>query len=327
MKSILPDGERPMVLYHAVSSYQLLEVMLHRITVRPDAWAALILPDFITGKYPQYRRLVQKGFFNQVCLFPYLRIPHTNESRIIEEVSRYGKELFPWDIREFQEIYVAGAHFYFSLYLISREIPFYFFEDAAGMLGRANELYRNLRTRYPVHAEIARKYRLFDGSHPLIREILCCRHAQEGNVCTEKCKDFTVQRVLESLPSGKRRRLIHFFVRRRYWTRAQGILLTQHLANLGIMSEKEQKDLYTRLRDGPLKSQRLIIKKHPDDTLDYGEIFPGARIIREVFPSELLPYVFAGNPPKVLYTVSSTGCENLSDHFIIKKIGRINHDK
>ena len=45
--------DKPMVLYHAVSSYQLLEVMLHRMVYHPMEKAVLLLPDFIVGKYPQ----------------------------------------------------------------------------------------------------------------------------------------------------------------------------------------------------------------------------------------------------------------------------------
>ena len=43
------DKNRPgrMVLYHAVSSYQLLEVILHRQTYHREEKAVLLLPDFI----------------------------------------------------------------------------------------------------------------------------------------------------------------------------------------------------------------------------------------------------------------------------------------
>ena len=40
------------VLYHAVSSYQLLEVLLHRWLFHGEQGAALVLPDFIVEKYP-----------------------------------------------------------------------------------------------------------------------------------------------------------------------------------------------------------------------------------------------------------------------------------
>ena len=55
-----------MVLYHAVSSYQLLEVMLHRIAFHEKEKAILILPDFITGKYPQYKKL-KKFLIRSIC--------------------------------------------------------------------------------------------------------------------------------------------------------------------------------------------------------------------------------------------------------------------
>ena len=65
----------------------------------------------------------------------------------------------------------------------------------------------------------------------------------------------------------------------------------------------------------------MAIKVHPDDTLDYRALFPQAQVIREIFPSELLPYVFRKKPAR-LYTLDSTGCENLREHFIIQKINR-----
>lgn len=35
----------------------------------------LLLPDFITAKYPRYKKLIP-AFFDEVYLFPYLKIPH-----------------------------------------------------------------------------------------------------------------------------------------------------------------------------------------------------------------------------------------------------------
>ena len=63
------------VLYHAVSSYQLLEVLLHRWLFHVEQGSALVLPDFIVEKYPQWQRLEVRVFFHQLALFPYLRIP------------------------------------------------------------------------------------------------------------------------------------------------------------------------------------------------------------------------------------------------------------
>ena len=311
-----------MVLYHAVSSYQLLEVMLHRIAFHEKEKAILILPDFITGKYPQYKKL--KQFFYTVYLFPYLRIPHRGERQIVQDVIRHYQRIIPYGLQEFREIYIAGAHFYFTLYLLEKGIPFTFFEDAAGMLSRPQELAAALSKKYPVHGEIAQKYGLFDGTNPYIRRIICLKRAQ---TCPdERWEDFSVEDHLRRVSKGKRRAIIHFFLKRAIGTRADAILLTQQYANLGMMSEAEQKRLYERLRDGPLRGIRLVIKPHPDDTLDYGEIFPDAEIIRKTFPSELLPYVFR-KKPEVVYTFDSTGCENLQESFSIRRIGRWQYDR
>ena len=60
MTRISDRRKRPLVLYHAVSSFQLLEVMLHRMLVHENARAVLVLPDFITEKYPQVCRLAAR---------------------------------------------------------------------------------------------------------------------------------------------------------------------------------------------------------------------------------------------------------------------------
>lgn len=318
--SISKETAASMVLYHAISSYQLLEVMLHRLTFHEKDKAILILPDFIVKKYPQYRKLATRHFFDEVYLFPYLHIPHRNEEMIIEDVVRYYRRVIPYDIASFAEIYVAGAHFYFSLYLIQNKIKFTFFEDAAGMLSRSEELHQTLSKKFPIHAAIAQKYGLYDGSNPLIEKIICLKRAQTRDVSDKKYMDFSVEEALQNLSASKRKKLIHFFLRRRLRTK-KAILLTQNFANLGVMSEAEQRQMCERLRDGILQGVPLMIKQHPDDTFNYREIFPGAYVIRQVFPSELLPYLFR-KKPQVIYTFDSTGCENLREHFVIRKIGR-----
>lgn len=70
MTRISDRRKRPLVLYHAVSSFQLLEVMLHRMLVHENARAVLVLPDFITEKYPQVCRLAARQWFDTVVLFP-----------------------------------------------------------------------------------------------------------------------------------------------------------------------------------------------------------------------------------------------------------------
>lgn len=310
------------VLYHAVSSYQLLEVILHRRFIHPAQKAVLLLPDFITKKYPQVDRLVSGGWFDDVRLFPYTQIPHREEAAVIRDVTRFARLCLPCPIGDFSDIYVAGAHFYFSLYLIENRVPFTFFEDAAGLLSRPEALDRSLSATYPIHAQIARRHGLFSGDNPLIRRVICLKAAQTIDVSDKRFVDFCVEYALSILPPKQRKRLVRFFLPRPIFSRADAILLTQHFAALGLMSPQQQRKLYFSARETDLRGLKLLIKPHPDDTIDYAKLFPRAVCIRRPFPAELLPYVFFGKPPGVIYTFNSSGCENLRRHFIIKQLRR-----
>lgn len=317
------SGDKKRVLYHAVSSYQLLEVLLHRLRFHPRDVAVLVLPDFIAEKYPQYRRIAERGFFQEVRLFPYLRIPHRSQEEVFAQAARCCRDILPCPLGDFSRVYVAGAHFYFTLGLIQERLPFTFFEDAAGMLTRAGELRENLERRYPLHAQIAGEYGLFDGSCPLVQKVVCLKAAQRGPL-PANCEDFCVERALEELSPRLRKEVVRLFLPHPLCSRAEAILLTQHLANLGAATWEGQRRLYQRLAQGPLKGVRLLVKPHPDDGMDYREIFPKARVLRQVFPAELLPYAFLWGP-KVAYTLDSTSCQNLKRHFIIIQLGREDH--
>ena len=324
MQNTSCENTPQLVLYHAVSSYQLLEVMLHRMVYHPNDKGVLLLPDFITKIYPQYKKLVFRRFFSAVYLFPYLQIPQESEEQVTADVRRFYEQTVPYAIEDFSRVYVAGAHFFFSLYLIERKIPFYFFEDAAGVFSKPAVLDTALRRTFLLHAKIARRHGLFSGENPLVLKIILLKSAQSVPVDDAMFWDFSVEKTLQSLPDAKRRRVIRLFLRRRLHTKADAILLTQQFSNLGIMDENEQKRLYQNLRKDVLHDVSLLIKKHPDDTVDYREIFPNAQILKPVFPAELLPFVFYKRPKRV-YTFDSASCENLKGHFIIRKIRREEH--
>lgn len=308
------------VLYHGVSSYQLLEVILHRLLFHREEKAVLLLPDFIREKYPQWEGLSPR-FFQEVRLFPYLSIPHGEEAQVVRDTAAAYESLDLPSLEEFSRIYIAGAHFYFALYVISQGLPFAFFEDAAGMLSRPEEAAAVLAAKFPQHAALAQANGLFAGNHPLIREVFCCWEAQSGPVETRAAVwDFSVERALKSLPWKERRRLVRFFVKRPLKTRADTILLTQQFSNLGLMGEEEQRSLYRNLAQGPLAGRQLLVKPHPDDPLDYHQVFPGAQVVDTVFPAELLPYVFRGRKPKTVAAFSSAGLCGLEESFQVLRL-------
>lgn len=306
-----------MVLYHAVSSYQLLCVMVHRLANHKGENAVLILPDFIIDKYPQYARLVELEIFDEVYLFPYLHIPH-NPDTILTDVINAFEKLVTHNIEDFSKVYVAGAHFYFSLYLICKNVQFSFFEDAAGMLSKSDKLYSNLKVNFPINAEIAKTNGLFDGRNKLVREIFLFKKAQAEKIRYCCCKNFDVIKTMKKLKKGARKSCIHFFISVDIPVKKRStVLLTEHFSNLGIMTAQEQLEVYANLKERLLFKGDLIIKPHPDDNTDYSSIFPDALVLKEKFPSELLPFIFSSKPSSVV-TISSTGVHLLRKYFKVK---------
>ena len=304
------------VLYHGVSSYHLLEALLHRRLCHPGAWAALLLPDFIAQKYPWWEKLAARGWFQQVRLFPYLAIPHRGRAQVARDACLAYDSLGLPPLGSFSHVYVAGAHFYFSLCLLERGVPFSLMEDAAGMLSRPQEAAAALGAKFPQHAALAQGLGLFSGRNPLVREVVCLLEAQRPGVpLPQPARDFSVQRALEALPPGERRRLLRLFGLKRVRTRAQAILLTQQFSGLGLLTQGEQAALYRRLGEGLLRGVPLLVKKHPDDPLDYRQLLPGAQQLAGTFPAELLPYLFRGPRPRQVYAFGSTSLYNLGDHF------------
>lgn len=135
---------------------------------------------------------------------------------MLADVERCCRERIPDRIDRFGRIYVAGAHFYFSLYLIRHAIPFAMIEDAAGLISRPNDLYRPLLKNFPLHAQIAQKYGLFDGSNECIEQILCLKAAQTIDVSGPKYVDFCPEDLLAGMTEAKRERVIHFLFGRRF---------------------------------------------------------------------------------------------------------------
>jgi len=292
-----------MVLYHAVSTYQIFEAALHRMRCHRKEKAVLILPDFITGKHENYYDLVQYGIFDEVYLFPYLQIPH-DEFFVRNRLEEIYEQYVPYELRDFRKIYVAGVHFFFSILLIRKGIEFTAFEDASGMAAYGKKIYNELLLSFPSHAKIASAYKLFDFQNKYIREIIV-----EKRTCKIRKKQtvFSVESEWSKMEEEDVNKLLMFFRLKTGKTDVlkKDLLLTERMSVVGIISESEQIELYQYLVKNYLDEKKLVIKPHPDEKISYGDIFPNAVVFPANFPSELLPEVMK-NDLRCVYTFNST---------------------
>ncbi len=303
-----------MILYQALSSYQILECIIHRQEFYPDETCILLLGNYITERMPNYRELETRGFFDEVYLFRFGGY-RGNEETILRDVEGEWRKTLPFAPGEFDKILAAGIHTYLQVYFLHENLPFEMFEDGSGALSRPHVLAKIHKKSSPDRYRLIEKYHLYDHSSPLITKKYCDMKAQVPGFEDEKAVDFNLLEYFQNLPQETRdsiRELFH--VPGLECSRDAVLLLTQQFANLGQLSFEEQVLIYQNLFDYFLEGKQVLIKPHPDDILYYGLLFPEAQIIRELFPSELLPMAFE-QLPDAIATISSTGVNLIQNEF------------
>ncbi len=302
-----------MLLFHAVSTYQLLLLIIYKIKYHRTEKAVLLVPDTLIQRFPQYKNL--KNYFADILLYEISKPIYKSQS-IREATREYFESIFKtqgYNITDFTEIYVGCAHYYFGIYLASNDISFTFFEDAAGMLSRPDIL-MEMEEKYPIKKSYNIQYGLYDGTCPCIKKIVCNKNAQNKEF--NQVEHFDVVEELLRLPESDREWIKKFFTDVEVFDIKQNavLFLTQHFANLQILSFEQQILIYQTVFDYFFEGKDIVIKPHPNDIMYYGKLFPKYKIIREIFPSEFLPIMFT-NKPDMIATISSTAINNLHKYF------------
>lgn len=306
-----------MIVYQALSTYQILECIEHKKHYHCNEEAILILGTYIVEKFPNYKKIAEYEFFDNVYLFNFGGVQPV-ENKVIETMGQRLKETLPFEISEADKIYIAGIHTYLSVYLIEHNIKFSMFEDGSGALSRPWVLAEITKKSNPAKFELINKYGLYNHTSELIMEKWCNQRTQLKEFEDEKLKHFDITDEFCRLEESDKQHILEFFgVSEKISVSENSVLvLTQQFSNLGQLSFEEHVEIYQYLFDFYLNNinEEIILKLHPDDILYYKKLFPNVRIVRELFPSELLPYVFKHIPHKIV-TISSTGIHLIRDKF------------
>lgn len=304
-----------MVIYHAISTYQLLSMMIHKEIYHSNDKAVIMISDSLCDKFPNYEEL--GNYFEDIIVFN-LSLVNISKNNFEEVVNSYFKKLFKkykYNLSDFDDIYVGCAHFYFGIYLAINKIPFVFFEDAAGLLSRP-EVLIGIDSQNILKHDYNLEYGLYDGTCKSITKKVCNLKSQIDGFYDEKAVDFNVISSLLKLDTEKQNEIKGFFISFKSLDIPENsiLFLTQHFFNLGVMSFEEQILIYQMVIDYFFESDTVIFKPHPDDIMYYDELFENSTIIKEKFPAEFLPLIFS-KKPKCIATISSTAINNLEEYF------------
>ena len=303
-----------MVIYEITTNYHLLCASVHRVSYHTNENCILLMPEYLKNSHPVEKILKLFDLviaYNHGIIFNPDGTYSSKNDMYIESILKINGI----NLDLCSEINLLGAHFLFGAYLTEHNIQYIFWEEAAGLLSRPSVLFHN-EDAQPRKQEYCLKMGLYDGSNPAVIKRICNLNAQVEGFHDELAEHFDVTAELGRLDEAVRRKVLSIFTKAEQIDLPEDsvLFLTQHFANLQLMSFEEQALLYQLVVDYFFPEDRVVFKPHPDDLMYYGFLFPESTVIREKFPSEFLPFIFK-NKPKTIATISSTGVFNLRGYF------------
>lgn len=298
-----------MIIYHVASFYQALTCCVHSKQYKEHRKILLVGESI---KVALLRPSILEDIFDEVIYID-MNYGLARLDTCEEEVIAYFDNIFAnheIECDENTKIFAAGAHFNFGLYLTFKQIPFYFMEDACGIISNYKHLI-NINKARLIHP-LLEENGLYDASNTCIQGVVCNAQEQESGYEREDIIHFDTLSSLFGLSISERNEIMRIFMDIDEISIPDNsvIVLSQHYANLNMMSYERQALLYGLVFDYYLKGRNILIKKHPYDFMPYEIIYPKVRHIKERFPSEFLPLIFDKDPEMVV-TISSTGIKSL----------------
>lgn len=323
------EVENRMVLYSVVTTYHLLEAMVHKLSSNNEKEGILLLSQWLANKYPWYSEL--NCIFDKVIVFNAHYQYHVNT---IRELNNYFASIFDKEyvnVFEMEEIHVFGAEHSFGTYIFANEIQNYYWEEGAGALSKKESM---LEIFEKVHGKEKAKFQyelhLGDGETTFVKNRFFDKYFQLKEVEGDNLVHFDLAEELSKLDEKKRNEIVTLFYgeEKIITDKNAALLLTEHFANLSTMTWEEQEYLYKYLVDYFLSEYDLLVKPHPDDLMYYEYIFKQCNTIRTKFPAELLPFIFEGKP-SVVATSSSTSIYGLRSQFdkVLEFNFKFSHEK
>ncbi len=284
-----------MILYHGVTNYHILEFILFRNLRHKNQKVVLLLPDFITIKLPFYEELEKFNFFDEICLLPYSVIGNYS----FQETGLVGKlfnEITNYSLDNFDEIYIAGTHYGFTKYVLENNKKFYTLEDGKGALSNHRDVLKTIIDFNNIMGTWCRDNEIISGKNINIIKNICDVSSQEMNIEIDNYEDFNVGVALEEIEHEFVEKICEFFRAPKSVNidRNTALLLTQQFSNMQILNEEEQVYMYQLMTDFFLSGYNILLKKHPDDLVDYRDCFEKFLEIERIIPFELIDYLTKG---------------------------------
>jgi len=319
-----------MILYHAGTMYQLLYSIAHKLAIHENERCHLLLVETIVPPLQRddfLARLHVQGWFERAEFIPESRLKR-NRGRALHEhsapkkieamaqkISRNFEAWFEGRLRDFAKIYIASDQWSLGVCLLHRRIPYIYMEDAAGMLSEQAR-YLAITRGFNITNYVLSEHLGGAGRSEFVTAKLCDLACQQPGFHDPKAVDFSIRHALREMIPQRVPEILAFYAVDPIEIKsgeASCLFLTQFNETMADPSLDTQECISTLLADYCCPGHQLIVKPHPKDCwLNYPRIFPGARVLPNNFPSELLPFILNGQIDIAL-TASSTSIGGVAE--------------
>lgn len=275
--------------------------------------------------------LMEAGIFQRVEILKFIEGAYTNPYKItrrssterVDQYIAYNEEwIDQWlekkkiNLKDFHEFNSAIDHRHLGLYLLSKNIPYQYFEDGNGLLSRRwVQLEFHKKAQYASYAICERLQAL--GENEIVTKKYANESAQLEGFHDEKMEDFNVTKLFPTLKEEDKTKILGMFHAtkiKKSGTKDPVLYLTRYVRYLQDPTINNHEFISTMIADLFAKDHPLIVKPHPRDfTGRYQELLKGSKTLSKQFPSELLPFLYDGMYEKII-TIGSTAIDALKDY-------------
>lgn len=291
-----------MVLYYGLTNYHLLCSIIHKIIYNPKEKAIFVSSQGILKN--RIDSLKKSNIFNEVYYIEDTELRNNNfnvlnENSSISEIENVAKkfvyqykELLPFKIEQFDDIYLAADHGVLGIYILIKKYKYMFLEDGRGIYSNWKILDNLLKIKNPGLRTIAYYYGAY-GRNKQIKKKYIAFDSQNIGCNFNECIDFDIDSLLDELSNENINKIFNVFDFKTYKinNKKSALILTQRFSTYKLLNMDDCVLLYALLSDFFVSDCKIYLKPHPADKCEYNKVFKNHVVLDKEIPSELIKFL------------------------------------
>lgn len=302
-------------LYICSTYYHLLIAIIKNIKIK-EKNNLIIATNYNNNKLANDKKLIERvkksKIFKEVIIFDFSKeqLKYISSNRVIFQIKQYLYFLkiykkCDFNFSNFENIFMFNDLDIMGKIINRKKIKYYLIEDGLDCFEK-NAYYSQKSKIYKLIKKILYGYSELGESKNIISIEVNSKEKLSNHA--KNFIEYPKKKLFESLSQEGKKEIINIFLPNLNSKELKGasLLITQplYIDNL-LKTEKDQINIYKYITKKYLQDQKIIIKVHPRDTINYQKYFKNSIVLDTPFPIEILNFVEELKFKKVI-SISST---------------------